>query len=71
MLGAVVNTRLTVLSPSHVPVTVFRVAAGLVDETVISSRHGGRRASIRSKRYGIARFTDAAPDPCGASSTAR
>jgi HlyD family secretion protein len=46
VIGTVITARLTVLNPSPVPVTVFRVAAGLVEETVTNSKAG----TVRSRR---------------------
>jgi HlyD family secretion protein len=40
VIGVVITARLTVLRPSPVPVTVFRVATGLVEETVTNSKAG-------------------------------
>lgn len=40
LLGAATTLRLTVFRPRPVPVTVFRVAAGTVEETVTNSRSG-------------------------------
>src|SRR6185369_5600900 len=53
ILAAAVGLRLTLLRPSAVPVTVFRVAAGRVEETVTNSRAGTvksrRRATLSSE----------------------
>lgn len=52
----VVALRLTVFRPSPVPVTVFRVEKGRVEETVVNSRAGtvkaGRRATLSAELGG-------------------
>ncbi len=47
--GAVVALRLTVLRPKLVPVTVFRVEAGRVEDTVVNSRAGTVQSRRRSE----------------------
>jgi HlyD family secretion protein len=53
ILAALVGLRLTLLRPSAVPVTVFRVAAGRVEESVTNSKAGTvksrRRATLSSE----------------------
>jgi HlyD family secretion protein len=56
VIGMVVTARFTVLRPAVVPVTVFRVAAGLVEETVTNSKAG----TVRSRRR-----ADLSPETAG------
>lgn len=46
VVGLVIAARLTVLRPAPIPVTVFRVVAGVVEETVTNSKAG----TVRSRR---------------------
>ncbi len=46
ILAAAVTVRLTVFRPAALPVTVYRVAAGRVEETVTNSRSG----TVKSRR---------------------
>jgi HlyD family secretion protein len=48
ILAALLILRLTVLAPSAVPVTVFRVAAGRVEESVTNSKAGTVKARRRA-----------------------
>jgi HlyD family secretion protein len=46
-IGVIIAARLTVLRPAPVPVTVVRVAAGRVEETVTNSKAG----TVKSRRH--------------------